>query len=443
MKDEDKTKKHLIRELTELRKQVAEFERSDANRKQITKILQKEKDELQTILDSSPLIIWCKDKDGKILFANKYAAKTFGCSVEDILNKCCYDFHPKKEADKFRKDDLAVINSGKPEYGIIEKYVVPSGEQRWALTNKIPYHDEEGNVIGVVVFVMDINEQKRTEETLLKTHNDMEICLNELTSNMISVNKKLRYEIIERKRAEEGLVKSQKLLRDLNRRLEFIREEERKNIALEMHDELGQTLTALRLDVSWLSKRMPKEQKFFSEKIEEMANSISEMIHSVQKISSELRPVVLDDLGIIAAIEWQVNKFQERAGIKCNISFDSEDMLLNWEISTAFFRILQECLTNIARHANATEVRVDFKEKDGTVTLRVSDNGRGITEEQISDPTSFGLLGIRERLYPLGGRLKIEGAKGTGTTITVSISVMRHSELCNVLERFGNPTAYE
>jgi len=427
MKDEDKTKKELINELVQLRQRCIEFERSETNGKQLNED-QKEKNKLQTLLDSSPLIIWCKDKEGKILFANRRAAEAFGCSVKDILNTYCYGFHSKAEADKFRKDDLTVINSGKPISGMIERYAIPSGEERWALTNKIPYHDDDGNVVGVVVFVMDITERKRKEETLLTIHNDMEMRLNELTSDMISANEKLQYEIIERQRAEEALKNTHNLLRNLNSRLEFIREEERKKIALEMHDELGQILTVLQLDLSWLNMKIPKKYKMLIEKTNEMENSIKDMIQSVQRISSELRPPVLDDLGIMAAVEWQAKKFQNRTGIECSITSNSERISLGRDISTAFFRILQECLTNIARHANATEVKVDLREIDGAVTLRISDNGRGITKDKISDPKSLGLTGIRERLHPLNGKLTIKGEKGRGTIISVSVPVTLHCQ---------------
>jgi PAS domain S-box-containing protein len=422
MKDEDKTKQMLIQELVQLRQRVIELEQSETDRKQI-KDVQREKNELQTFLDSSPLMVWCKDKDGRILFANRHAAKAFGCSVKDILTKCCYDFHPNKEADKFRKDDLAVINSGKSAYGMIEKYTVPSGEERWALTNKIPYRDEDGNIIGVVVFVLDITEHKRTEQTLLTIHSDMEMRLNDLTSNMISVNEKLQREIVVRKSAEDGLIETQKLLRNVNRRLEIIREEERKKIALEMHDELGQILTVLQLDLAWLSLRIPKEHGLLIEKVNGMEDSIRDVLQSVKRILSELRPPVLDEFGIVAAVEWQAKKFQNRTGIECTVTSNSQSSALDWDLSTTLFRIMQECLTNIARHANATEVRVDCSVGDESVKLIVGDNGRGITQDQISDPESLGLIGMRERLHPLNGTLTIKGAKGQGTIISVSVPV--------------------
>jgi two-component system, NarL family, sensor histidine kinase UhpB len=144
-------------------------------------------------------------------------------------------------------------------------------------------------------------------------------------------------------------------------------------------------------------------------------------VQSVQRISSELRPGLLDDLGLSAAIEWQANEFRSRTNIQFKIISDPEDIILDSDSSTAIFRIFQETLTNIARHANATRVKVMLKQKSDTVELTVHDNGRGVTEKEISDPGSFGLIGMRERVHSLGGYLTIRGVLNEGTTIKVYI----------------------
>jgi len=232
-------------------------------------------------------------------------------------------------------------------------------------------------------------------------------------------------DITKRKLAEEELKSSQEQLRNLADHLQSVREQERTSMAREIHDELGQALTALKMDISWLGKRLPKDQESLFEKTKSMSNLMDMTIKTVKRLSTELRPGILDDLGLIPAIEWQAEEFENRTGIRCKLGVVPEDIIVDPDRSTAIFRILQEALTNIARHAQATRVTMSLKEKDATVELKVRDNGKGITEEQISQPKSFGLVGIRERVHSCGGVVKIKGAPGKGTTITVSIPINR------------------
>jgi PAS domain S-box-containing protein len=228
-------------------------------------------------------------------------------------------------------------------------------------------------------------------------------------------------DITARKRAEEEIKNSQSQLRNLTAHLQSVREEERTLIAREMHDELGQALTAMKMDLSWLDKRLPKDQRSLLEKTKSMSKLADATLQTVKKISAELRPGLLDDLGLPAAIEWQAEEFQTRTGIKCEITVDPEDIILDKDRSTAIFRIFQETLTNVARHAKATKVKVSLKEKAGKIELKVRDNGKGITEKQVSDPKSFGLIGIKERAYYLGGKVVIKGLQDKGTTLTIRI----------------------
>jgi len=233
---------------------------------------------------------------------------------------------------------------------------------------------------------------------------------------------------IHKHKAEEELKKSREELRNLSTYLQSVREEERTRIAREIHDELGQALTALKIDLSWLNNRLPEEQKPLFEKIESMSKLIDSTIQTVRRISSELRPGILDDLGIAAAIEWQAEEFQSRTGIKCEVTLEPEDIILDKDYSTTIFRICQEAMTNVARHANATRVEVSLKEKSGKLVLEVKDNGKGITEEQIADPKSFGLIGIRERTHFWEGEVIISGIPDKGTTVTVSIPFDKKKE---------------
>jgi len=222
---------------------------------------------------------------------------------------------------------------------------------------------------------------------------------------------------------EEELRDSREQLRNLTAHIQSTREGERTSIAREIHDELGQALTALKMDLSFLSPKLPKGQKSLIERTESMSELIDTTIQTMQRISSELRPGMLDDLGLSAAIEWQAGEFQNRTEIQCEIIMDPADIILDQERSTAIFRIFQETLTNVARHSKATQVKVSLKKKGSKLELKVRDNGKGITEEQISDPKSFGLIGIRERAQFLGGRIEIKRIKGKGTTLTAWIPV--------------------
>jgi PAS domain S-box-containing protein len=224
-----------------------------------------------------------------------------------------------------------------------------------------------------------------------------------------------------RKNAEQELKNSREQLRNLSAHLQSVREEERMVIAREIHDELGQALTALKMDLVWLRNRLPGDQAPLHDKMRSMVELVDKTGKTVQKISAELRPGLLDDLGLAAAIEWQTEEFQRRTGILCEVSLDPDDFIASQDVSTAIFRIFQETLTNIVRHASASHVDVTLHDKDSEITLRVSDNGRGITEEQVFHPQSLGILGIRERVDLFSGTVSIIGSPKKGTTITVRI----------------------
>jgi len=228
-------------------------------------------------------------------------------------------------------------------------------------------------------------------------------------------------DVTERKRAEEAIRRNEEQLRNLTAYIQKVSEIERTNIAREIHDELGQALTVLKIDLSWIRKRLLQDQIPMMEKIDAMSTIIDRTIMTVKKISTDLRPGLLDDLGLSAAIEWQSEEFEKRTGIACRIKIEPTEITFDKDRNTALFRILQETLTNIARHAAATEVDVSLQKKDGQIELKVQDNGRGITEEELANPQSFGLMGLRERAILFGGNAVIQGVPGRGTTVTVKI----------------------
>lgn len=232
----------------------------------------------------------------------------------------------------------------------------------------------------------------------------------------------------ERRRAEARLRESHEQLKALTVYLQYVREEERTRIAREVHDELGQNLTALKYDLSWLENRLPKELKPLHAKAKAMASQLDATIQAVRRIATELRPGILDDLGLVAALEWQACEFQNRTGIQCAVVSLANEPIMDQELNTAFFRIFQETLTNIMRHANATEVSVRFHKANGALVLEVKDNGRGVTPEEIANTKSIGLLGMNERAALLGGEVRIRGEAGKGSTVTATIPLTRPSK---------------
>jgi signal transduction histidine kinase len=232
-------------------------------------------------------------------------------------------------------------------------------------------------------------------------------------------------DITQRKESEENLRKSREKLRNLAAHLHSVREEERKSIAREIHDELAQALTALKMDLFWLNKRLPEDRCSLLEKITSMSGLIDTTISSVQRISSELRPGLLDDLGLKAAIEWQVEEFRNRTGIGCELNIDGEYDALDGDRAITIFRIFQEALTNVMRHAKASRVDISLFEKNGNIHMEINDDGRGVTEKAISDSRAFGLIGMRERAYHWGGKVQIRGTGDKGTSVKVSIPLDR------------------
>jgi signal transduction histidine kinase len=223
--------------------------------------------------------------------------------------------------------------------------------------------------------------------------------------------------------AQEALKRSREQLRDLASYLQDVREQERTRIAREIHDDFGQSLTILKMDLSWLKKHMLQEQPQVQNKIDAMFKVIDASLQTLHAVSSELRPVILDDFGLESAIEWQAEEFENRTGVRCRVDSSVADPDLTKEQSTALFRIFQETLTNIMRHSGATEVGVRLETNDDTLIMEVVDNGRGITEAEIGNSQSFGLLGIRERLYPLNGQVDFIGHPNKGTRVIVRVPI--------------------
>jgi PAS domain S-box-containing protein len=249
-----------------------------------------------------------------------------------------------------------------------------------------PVRAEDGSITGAVITARDVTERKRTEEAL---------------------------------RRSEKMALQREQFQALAERLRRAREEERTRVSRDLHDQIGQILTAIKLDLTWMTRRLPKANEEFRDRLRGTIGLINDGVRSVRKICTGLRPGVLDDLGLAAAIEWQANEFASRTGIHCDISVPTADVVLDGDQATEFFRIFQECLTNVMRHAEAKSVRVSLCQEHGALVLMVADDGKGFCESEVSN--SLGFLGMKERAQVCGGTIQIVSSPGNGTTVTLRV----------------------
>ncbi|HEV3327162.1 MAG TPA: GAF domain-containing protein [Puia sp.] len=230
----------------------------------------------------------------------------------------------------------------------------------------------------------------------------------------------LGFDISRLKDAENLLKQSEEDLRDLASNLQNVREEERTSISREIHDELGQQLTAIKLDVSWLDRKIQGDA-IIKERIGGILSMLTEMIHTIRRISTQLRPSILDDLGLVEALRWQVRDFQKRGGIGIQFECPEESLKLEAGVTTGLFRIFQEALTNIARHAEATAVSAFLLKEDGQLVLTITDNGKGFDLHAAKKKKTLGLLGMKERTLMMKGAYEISSQPGSGTSLRVSV----------------------
>jgi signal transduction histidine kinase len=235
-------------------------------------------------------------------------------------------------------------------------------------------------------------------------------------------------DITERTRAVEELRRSREALRALARHLHGAREEEDTRLSREIHDQLGQALTALRLDLSWLGRKLLGADAAVRNKIAAMVALADDTIEAGRRIAADLRPPILDDLGLVAALEWFVAHFAGRAGLRHRLLMRRQELAVDRDLAIVAYRIVQEALTNVARHAQAREVEVRLDQTDGMLLLEIRDDGRGISEEAVRDPASLGLAGMRERALTRGGAVEVGPARGGGTLVRATIPMERRRE---------------
>ncbi len=341
------------------------------------------------------------DPHFKIIYENDHAVNTIGSHIGEI----CYQAYERREAVCEDCPVALSFQDGQIHRG--ERMAESIVGTMYLDICAAPLRDASGSITAVIEVIRDISILKKAEEKLRKSHEELERLVKERTAELTILSIQLR---------------------NLSTYLQEAREKERTLIAREIHDELGQSLTALKMDLSLLTKRLPKGETKVMEKAESMAALIETTIQSVKRISTELRPGILDHLGLTAALDWQAHEFKKRTDITCDVVCEPDEIVVDRDRTTTVFRIFQETLTNIARHAHASKVDVLLTQGERELVLQVRDNGDGISEEQLSNSTSLGLIGMRERVHYWGGILAITGRKNKGTTVTARIPLTFQEE---------------
>ena len=362
----------VARDLSERKKAEMELKRARDELSRYSQELERQvrerTREITSILKYTPAVVYIKDKGSRYKLVNTQYEELFGVTNREIQGKSDFDIFPGKVAEQFRANDLKVLKERRPLQ--LEEEVPQSDGIHTYLSVKFPLYNEQGVAEGLCGISTDITELKKTQEQL------------RLLSGNIMANQ----------------------------------EKERAALSRELHDELGQVLTALRMDAVWLSEHLKACEAKAAVRALTMRDLIDKTIDEVRGMATRLRPGVLDDLGLIDALEWYTAEFAKRTGITCTFKHDHlpvDDSL----VATAAYRIAQEALTNVARHSFATQVEVSLRAKKGVLTLAVVDNGRGFNLEKLSDRESLGLVGMRERASLAGGFLELHPLPGKGTRV--------------------------
>ena len=341
-------------------------------------IIQSEK-KYKMLFESNPMPMWMLSLENfQIIDVNFAALSHYGYTREEFLALDSRKMRPLEEESRFLEDMRQRIQ------GV-------SNRGDWLHKKK------GGELIHTEISVYDFESEDKPLRLVL--------------SNDIS----------EQIRTEEKLKKSYDEIRGLASHLQDVREEERARIAREIHDELGQQLTGLKMDFSWLSRRMKHEDEFAKERITNSLTLLDDTIKTVRRIATELRPGILDDLGLVPAIEWQAEEFQKRFSILTHFVTDIDQTSFPAGVSIGLFRICQESLTNIARHAYASKIEIVLNQEAENILLRIDDNGKGFQVERPGDRKTLGLLGMKERALMMGGKFQIESKRGQGTSVFVTI----------------------
>lgn len=331
------------------------------------------------LFEWNPMPMWMLSLDeSKFIDVNNAAINHYGYSREEFLNNSITFFLAPEELQRIAD-------------------AMKDGYKKGTRTTLWKHMKKNGEIISVEITTHDILHENKAVRLILAN------------------------DITEKLKAEKELEQSNEILRQLTSHLQEIREEERKHIAREIHDELGQQLTVIKMDVSWIRKKTEATNSPVLDKIRDLTKILDDTVNTVRKISSRLRPSLLDDLGLVAAMEWYLNDFKQRTGIDIVFHLPKQELELPDSINTCLFRILQESLTNVARHAGATLVTVILNEDVETIKLMIKDDGKGYDVSNASGKRTLGIIGMKERAAMIGGKYNIYGKPGEGTIVSIEV----------------------
>ena len=365
------------------------------------------------------------DPTGHVVSWNAGAERLKGYTSKEIIGKHFSVFYPQEDLMNDKPQNILAEATRHGQSQDEGWRIRKDGFRFWASVVITALRDPHGNLLGFAKLTRDTTEKREKENALTKAKELLELRVEQRTAVLTRVNHELRTEIAERERAEQQLKTSLDQLRALAARLQSVREEERTSISREIHDELGQACTAIKMDLALIGRKLTKKQTQLHSKVDSAIQLVDSMIVILRRIASELRPRTLDDLGLSAALESHAQEFESRTGIRCSVTLPQEALHLDADRSTAIFRIFQESLTNVARHAHATRVEALLEMQDDRIIFQVIDNGSGFDPAEAKARKSLGLVGMQERALLLNGDLKIEGAPGAGTTLTLTIPLPR------------------
>lgn len=330
--------------------------------------------ELEQIFNTAANAMWVIDRDFNVLRINETFWQLNVLHGHHVKNKKCYEVF-KSSLCNTENCPLTKILKGKKSIECeLEKERLDKTKATF-LVKAVPFMNPDGKLIGIVEDFRDITNLKLAEERT----------------------------------------------RTLSQRLIHVIEEERAHISRELHDELGQILTSIKMDAAWLKDHTSKDNSLAQKAFKRMMRLIDKSIDEIRKVSFDLRPSILDDMGLEAAVLWLTEEFKERSGIECIVLFDLNKKRLAKHLETALYRIVQESLTNVVRHAKASQVIIEAVARNDILKLQIIDNGIGIDSEKIMDPHAAGIAGMIERTKILAGQFSIDGTPGKGTKVTIKI----------------------
>ena len=347
--------------------------------------LRKSEEKYRAIVEDQTEFICRWRPDGTITFVNEGMCRYFGTPCDELIGSTCERFLPQEECEELKKR-VAILDRENPVAFMEQSVIMPGGEKRWHQWSSSAIFDEQGRIFEFQSVGHDITERKRMEEELRSTHEQ---------------------------------------LRALSTRLSQAEEGERKRIARELHDQVGQNLTALGINLNMLRVRLSDVLTPETDaRLNDSLNLLEETVMKIRDLMTDLRPSVLDDYGLIAAIRWYGEQFSKRTAVEIVVEGRKFEQRLSPEIEITLFRIVQELLTNVAKHAMASRVAVSIAGEDERVSLTISDNGIGfdpVISERWGKEMGWGLLNIRERAESIGGKLTVESAPGRGTRVQIDI----------------------